>query len=149
MKQLDIFMDPNVPLDHFPSYQTEGAAGFDLSAWLPTGSIIIPAYESRIVNTGIYMMIPEGHEVQIRSRSGLAGKHALFVLNSPGTIDCDYRGEIRVILTNMYTQKYVVASGDRIAQGVLKEAPQANLVRVNSIRHDTARGEHGLGSTGK
>ena len=74
MKQLDIFMDPNVPYDQLPCYQSAGAAGFDISAWLPTGSIIIPAYESRIVNTGIYMMIPEGYEVQIRSRSGLAGK---------------------------------------------------------------------------
>ena len=149
MKKLDIFMDPNVPYDQLPCYQSAGAAGFDISAWLPTGSIIIPAYESRIVNTGIYMMIPEGYEVQIRSRSGLAGKHGLFVLNSPGTIDCDYRGEIRVILTNFNTKKYEIISGDRVAQGVMAPAPQAEIVRVASIRHDTTRGEHGFGSTGK
>lgn len=150
-KTLDIFMDPNVPDEYFPEYQTTGAAGFDIAAWIPThgGQMLIPRGKSKIITTGLYFMIPEGYEVQIRSRSGLAFKEAIFVLNSPGTIDCDYRGEIQVVLQNAGPLDYLVGNGHRIAQAVFKKARQANLRRVTSLRHDTDRGGKGLGSTGK
>lgn len=145
---LEIFMQPEVPYDQLPCYQSAGAAGFDISAWIPTGHITIPSGECQMIATGVHMMIPDGFEVQIRSRSGLAAKHGICVLNAPGTIDCDYRGEVRVILANHGPKKHTIISGDRIAQGVISAAPQCKIVRAHSMRFDTERGEKGFGSTG-
>lgn len=148
-KTLEIFMDEKIPEKYFPKYESEGAAGFDLCAWIPQAMRVIARGETLVLNTGLYFMIPEGYEVQIRSRSGLAAKHGISVLNSPGTIDSDYRGEICIILQNNGPDDYLVCTGDRCAQAVFKKARQAKLKRVTSMRLDTKRGDKGFGSTGK
>ncbi|AWU44050.1 dUTP diphosphatase (plasmid) [Blattabacterium sp. (Cryptocercus kyebangensis)] len=99
----------------FPDYATEGAAGIDLQAYLEK-EIIIPSMERKIIKTGIFIEIPTGYEAQIRPRSGLALRHGLTVLNNPGTIDSDYRGEIKILLINLSRHSFTVKDGDRIAQ---------------------------------
>lgn len=128
-----------------PAYASAGAAGFDLRA---AASISLAPGQYAIVSTGFAMSIPEGLEMQVRPRSGLAAKHGVTVLNAPGTIDCDYRGEIAVILINHGTATFEIARGDRIAQGVIAAAPQVGLVEVDSL-DSTERGSGGFGSTGK
>jgi len=129
-----------------PKYKTLGSSGMDIAAHIVDNIIINPG-EKALVATGISIAIPRGYEVQIRPRSGLAAKKNITVLNSPGTIDADYRGEIKVILINLGKEKFVVESGDRIAQMVVCPVVQASLDEVKELS-DTARGSDGFGSTG-
>jgi dUTP pyrophosphatase len=131
-----------------PSYQTALAAGLDLIAAVPADEAVTIAPGARaLVPTGIAVALPEGFEAQVRPRSGLAVKHGLTVLNSPGTIDADYRGEIQVLLVNLGSESVKIARGMRIAQLVVATVARAHLVEVVSL-DETARGSNGLGSTG-
>jgi dUTP pyrophosphatase len=144
-----------IKLDHFdesfnlPSYETTGAAGADLKASLESkDTMIIMAGARVLIPTGLSFEIPHGYEVQIRPRSGLSLKTDLLVVNSPGTIDCDYRGEVKIIMGNMGVKDYIVNHGDRIAQMVFAPVTQARFETVDSLS-DTDRGSGGFGSTGK
>jgi dUTP pyrophosphatase len=128
-----------------PTYGSEGAAGFDFYA---LENIIVPAHESVLVKTGLSMAIPNGYEIQVRPRSGISLKTPLRVANAPGTIDSDYRGEVCIIIHNTSDSGYEITKHTRIAQGVLKEVPQANFIEVNEL-DDTTRGDSGFGSTGE
>ncbi len=128
-----------------PCYAKEGDAGMDICA---AEDKHISPFNWTTISTGLYLEIPEGYEVQIRSRSGLAAKHGIQVLNSPGTIDSGYRGEIKVILKNNDHIRYNVKKGDRIAQMVVAPITTATLKEVAELS-DSERGEGGLGSTGK
>lgn len=131
-----------------PQYETPLSAGMDLRANIPEDVTISVAPEQTVVvPTGIYTEIPQGYEAQIRSRSGLAAKHSLFVLNSPGTIDGDYRGEWKVILRNEGHHTYEIFPGDRIAQVVFKAVERVGWDTVQELS-ETERGTGGLGSTG-
>jgi dUTP pyrophosphatase len=127
-----------------PNYQTSGASGMDISASKRT---TIPAHGFGIVSTGLFLELPRGLEAQVRPRSGLAFNHGIGVLNSPGTIDSDYRGEIKVILFNMSHDSYVVQPCDRIAQLVFSRIIRIRMVRVQKLR-PTKRGTGGFGHTG-
>jgi len=129
-----------------PHYQTEHSAGVDLYAAV-AGETIIEAGMWKLVPTGIAIAIPEGYEGQVRPRSGLALKHGIGMLNAPGTIDADYRGEIGIILFNFSTKPFSIHRGDRIAQIVFAKIEKAKLVRVD-VLSETARGEGGFGHTG-
>lgn len=132
-----------------PAYQTEEAAGFDLVAALPEAEPIDLAPGARtLVPTGLVFEIPPGYEGQVRPRSGLAMKHGVTVLNSPGTIDADYRGEVKVILVNLGEATFRIARGERIAQFVAAPVTRARLVVVEAVG-DTVRGSGGFGSTGR
>ncbi len=130
-----------------PNYQTLHAAGLDISAFL-LEPIVLKPMERALVPTGLYLEIPVGYEIQIRPRSGLALKHGITVLNSPGTIDADYRGEIKVLLINLGHAEFEITNGERIAQMILArhELIQWQLTEKLS---ETERGEGGYGSTGK
>ena len=128
-----------------PSYATEGASGMDLRA---SEAAVIKAGGRAAVGTGLYIELPEGYEAQVRPRSGLALKHGVTVLNTPGTIDSDYRGEIRVILANFGEEDFSIEPGDRIAQMVFAPVTKAELVRVDELG-ETRRAEGGFGSTGR
>jgi len=128
-----------------PAYQSHQAAGFDLHA---LGGYTIEAGERVLVGTGLSMAIEDGYELQIRPRSGLAYKNGITVLNTPGTIDSDYRGEIKVLLMNHSNETFKVEAGERIAQGVMQAVIQAKISEVEEL-DDTERGEGGFGSTGK
>ncbi|MDK9697761.1 MAG: dUTP diphosphatase [Siculibacillus sp.] len=131
-----------------PAYQTEEAAGFDLVAAVAEDAPVVLAPLGRaLVPTGLVLEIPPGHEGQVRPRSGLALKHGVTVLNSPGTIDADYRGEVKVILVNLGAEPFTVRRGERIAQFIAAKVTRARLVVVASVG-DTARGTGGFGSTG-
>jgi len=130
-----------------PAYHSEGAAGADLCALLPSPVTLLPL-ERKLIPTGISLEIPAGFEAQVRPRSGLALKHGITVLNSPGTIDSDYRGEIGVVLVNLGSEPFVVDNGDRIAQLVLSAVERAFFEAVDCLG-DTVRGAGGYGSTGK
>lgn len=130
-----------------PSYETVNSAGMDLRAYLPDGQIIIKPMQRMLVPTGLFMEIPEGFEGQVRPRSGLAIKHGITVLNSPGTIDADYRGEVKVILINLSDTDFVIESGDRIAQIVFAKCEQMEMSSVD-ILGETERGAGGFGHTG-
>ena len=129
-----------------PEYKTTGAAGADLCALLDS-PLTIPAGRSAMVPTGLFFEIPEGYEVQVRPRSGLAAKSGITVLNTPGTIDSDYRGEIKVILINLGNADFVINSGDRIAQMIVAPVTQAAFTISDSLS-ETERGTGGFGSTG-
>ena len=129
-----------------PSYATIGSAGLDLRAFLKD-SIILRPFERKVIPTGIYISLPIGYEAQVRPRSGLAVKHGLTVINSPGTIDSDYRGEIAVILANLSNSDFEVKNGDRIAQMVITKYEKIRWVNVEKLS-DTDRGHHRFGSTG-
>ncbi|MBX9682877.1 MAG: dUTP diphosphatase [Hyphomicrobium sp.] len=132
----------------FPAYQTDDAAGMDLIAALADGrDIILRAGEHAIIPTGLAMALPPGTEAQVRPRSGLAAKSGVTVLNSPGTIDADYRGEISVILINLGKAPFTVRRGERIAQMILAPVTRARLVAAVTL-DETARGAGGFGSTG-
>lgn len=134
-----------------PEYETEGSAGMDVRAFLPDKNlIIIKPGERVLINTGLYVEIPEGYEIQVRSRSGLAIKRGIFALNSPGTIDSDYRNSIGVILANFGAENFEVKNGDRIAQLVLNEIPKIKWKKVSKQEDlsNTKRGLGGFGSTG-
>ncbi len=130
-----------------PKYMNVGDAGADLFAYLDDDFILHPNCRC-LISTGLSMAIPLGYEVQIRPRSGLAHKYGITVLNSPGTIDSTYRGEIKVILYNSSNENFVIKDGDRIAQMVLKEVPHADFDVVDNL-DETERGDGGFGSTGK
>jgi dUTP pyrophosphatase len=130
-----------------PEYESAGAAGFDLKANIDTPMVIEPL-ERVLVPTGIFMELPHGYECQIRPRSGMAYKYGMCVANAPGTIDEDYRGEIKVIMINLSKEKYIVQPGDRIAQGVINKVERAEFKEVRELSQ-TERGEGGFGHTGK
>ncbi len=146
-----------MPLDHFdpalalPAYETAGAAGMDLRASLHADDraegIQLPSGGRVLVPTGLAMAIPPGFEGQIRPRSGLAARHGLTQLNSPGTVDSDYRGEIMVLMINHGAETYLVRHGERIAQMVIAPVVQAAMVRVDALP-GSERGTGGFGSTG-
>ena len=129
-----------------PKYETSGSSGMDIAAHVENNIIINPG-EKALVSTGFSIAIPTGYEVQIRPRSGLAAKKNITVLNTPGTIDADYRGEIKVILINLGQEKFIIQNGERIAQMVVCPVVQANLEEVTELS-DTKRGSGGFGSTG-
>lgn len=129
-----------------PVYKTEGAAGADVCAFLKNDVVIKPN-ERRLIPTGLFFEIPEGFEVQVRPRSGLALKNGVTVINSPGTIDSDYRGEIQVLLVNFSAEPYTVHSGERIAQLVVAPVTIASWEKTISLS-ESERGEGGWGSTG-
>ncbi len=130
-----------------PSYATLAAAGMDLRANL-TEPITLKSLERVLVPTGLFLEIPVGFEAQIRPRSGLAFKNGLTVLNSPGTIDADYRGEIKIILVNLSKEDFIINDGERVAQMVIAKHEQAEWVQVDELM-ETNRGAGGFGSTGK
>jgi len=129
-----------------PAYATPQSAGMDLRANLEEPVTLHPL-ERRLIPTGLHIALPEGYEAQVRPRSGLALKHGLTVLNTPGTIDADYRGEIGVVLINLSQQDFVVNDGERIAQMVIAQHEQADFVVVEEL-DQTERGEGGYGHTG-
>ena len=130
-----------------PQYETPASAGVDLRANLEE-DIVIESMERVLIPTGLFMEIPVGYEAQVRPRSGLALKHGISVLNSPGTIDADYRGEIKVILANLSKDAFRIQNGERIAQLVIAAHEQAEWVEVEELE-ETSRGAGGFGSTGK
>ena len=129
-----------------PKYETQGASGVDISANI-NEDLTLATNESILVPTGIAVSIPQGFEIQIRPRSGLAAKKGISVLNTPGTIDADYRGEIKVILINHGNEPFIIRNGDRIAQMVVCPVVQAKFEQVDELS-DTERGSGGFGSTG-
>lgn len=143
--KLNIVNNSNNPL---PAYETVNSAGMDLRAYLPDGPVILEPMQRGLIPTGLYMEIPEGYEGQVRPRSGLAIKSGITVLNSPGTIDADYRGQVCVILINLSDKAFVINSGDRIAQLIIAKCEQLEPVQVETLS-ETERGEGGFGHTGK
>lgn len=129
-----------------PQYETPLSAGVDLRANLEAPVTLKPL-ERALIKTGLFIALPEGYEAQVRPRSGLAYKKGISVLNSPGTIDADYRGEIRVILVNLSNEEFIVVDGERIAQMVTAKCEQADFIEVE-VLDETERGAGGFGSTG-
>lgn len=130
-----------------PSYETIASAGMDLRAHI-IDAIVLKPLERKIIPTGLFMELPVGYEAQVRPRSGLAAKHGVSVLNSPGTIDADYRGEIGVILVNLSNDIFTINNGDRVAQMVIAKHERAEWNEVINLS-ETSRGEGGFGSTGR
>ncbi|WP_062230567.1 dUTP diphosphatase [Aureimonas sp. N4] len=130
-----------------PAYASAGAAGADLRAAV-SEDLTIPPLGRALVPSGLVFDIPEGFEIQVRPRSGLAARHGVTVLNAPGTVDCDYRGEVMAILVNLSAEPFTVTRGERIAQLVVAPALQARFAEVESVG-ETARGAGGFGSTGR
>jgi len=130
-----------------PEYATQLSAGVDLRAFI-NENIVLKPLERMLVPTGLFIELPEGFEAQIRPRSGLAFKNGITVLNSPGTIDADYRGEIKVLLVNLSSENFEIQNGERIAQMVIAKHEQAKFVSVD-ILNETQRGDGGFGHTGK
>ncbi len=130
-----------------PGYSTELSAGMDIRAYLKE-EILLKPLQRALIPTGLYIQLPEGYEAQIRPRSGLALKHGISILNTPGTIDADYRGEIGVIIVNLSNDDFVIKSGERICQMVISKHETANWDQVE-ILDETARGAGGFGHTGK
>jgi dUTP pyrophosphatase len=143
-----------VPLPHFeglalPAYETDGAAGMDLRAAVAADAPITLAPGQRVMApTGLTIALPRGYEAQVRPRSGLAAKHGVTCLNTPGTIDADYRGEVKVILINLGQEPFVIARGERIAQMVIAPVTRGAFEVVATL-DETARGAGGFGSTGR
>ena len=134
--------------NNLPAYETASSAGMDLRAYLPEGPITLKPMQRMLIPTGLFMEIPEGCEGQVRPRSGLAIKSGITVLNTPGTIDADYRGEVKIILINLSDSDFVINSGDRVAQIVFAKCEQMEVVNVETLS-DTERGAGGFGHTGK
>ncbi|MBD5397570.1 dUTP diphosphatase [bacterium] len=132
--------------NELPAYATELSAGMDLRAFLPEPVVLAPGAYA-MIPTGLHIELPDGYEAQVRPRSGLAAKNGVTVLNAPGTIDADYRGEIKVILINHSATPFTVHSGDRIAQMIVARYEKVSWVSADSLS-DTARGEGGFGHTG-
>jgi dUTP pyrophosphatase len=135
--------DPRVSL---PQYESEGAAGLDIRAFLDS-ELVVPSLGRAQVPTGLFLEIPPGFEAQVRPRSGLAARRGVTVLNSPGTIDSDYRGELEIILINLGSEPFTVQNGDRIAQLVVSPVCRAVVLEAESLS-ETKRGSGGFGSTG-
>ena len=130
-----------------PSYETSGSSGLDLTALIES-EVTIPPKKSALISTGLSIAIPDDTEVQIRPRSGLAAKSNITVLNTPGTIDSDYRGEIKIIIFNHGNKEFIINNNDRIAQMILTPVVKMELEEIESLP-ETIRGEGGFGSTGK
>ena len=130
-----------------PQYATDWSAGVDLRAFLPE-SVVLKPMQRYLIPTGIYIELPKGYEAQIRPRSGLAIKHGITVLNTPGTIDADYRGEIKVILINLSDKEFTINNGDRICQMIISKHERIDWIQVEKL-NDTNRGDGGFGHTGK
>lgn len=137
----------NISGQPLPDYATDGSAGMDLRAWLPEPVELQPL-ERKLIPTGLFIELPQGYEAQVRPRSGLAIKQGITCLNSPGTIDSDYRGEIKIVLINLSSEPQVLAPGDRIAQMVVQKVERISWQPVESLT-ETSRSEGGFGSTGK
>ena len=133
--------------NQLPTYETASSAGMDLRAFTDA-DIVLKPFERKLIPTGLYIELPDGYEAQIRPRSGLAIKSGITVLNSPGTIDADYRGEIKVILINLSDTDFTIKSGDRICQMVIAKHEKAEFIEVEEIS-ETERGAGGFGHTGK
>ena len=129
-----------------PEYQTPGSAGADLHAYL-TEPVTLNPMERKLIPTGLFVELPVGYELQVRPRSGLALKYGITVLNTPGTVDSDYRGELCVLLVNFGSEPFTVRNGDRIAQAVVAQAVQVSFVQTDALSK-TERGADGYGSTG-
>lgn len=143
MIQIKVINKGHQPL---PTYATAQSAGMDLRANIEDPQILKPM-ERKLIATGLYIALPEGYEAQIRPRSGLALKHGITVLNTPGTIDADYRGEIKVLLVNFSDKEFVINDGERIAQMVIAQHEQGQFVEVTQL-DETDRGAGGYGHTG-
>lgn len=137
----------NESAHQLPEYETIASAGMDLRANISEAVILKPLARA-IIKTGLFIELPVGVEAQVRPRSGLAAKHGLTVLNSPGTVDADYRGEIGVILVNLSDTDFKIENGERIAQLVIAKHERADWIEVEQL-NETSRGEGGFGSTGK
>ncbi len=137
----------NLSDNPLPAYETALSAGMDLRANL-TEPVIIKPLARYMVPTGLYIELPPGYEAQVRPRSGLAAKYGITLLNSPGTVDADYRGEIKVIIVNLSSDDFTVNHGDRIAQMVVAKHERASLVQTDTL-NNTERGEGGFGHTGR
>lgn len=137
----------NTSTNELPAYQTAGAAGLDIRANLEEPIVLAPL-QRVLVPTGLYLEIPEGYEVQVRPRSGLAAKHGITVINAPGTIDSDYRGEVKVPIVNLSDESFTIAHGERIAQMIFAKYERVTFQQVEELS-DTQRGTAGFGSTGK
>ena len=142
--QIKIINTSHHPL---PKYETSQSAGLDLRAFLPDGPVTLKPLQRGLVKTGLFMELPAGYEAQVRPRSGLALKKGVTVLNSPGTIDSDYRGEICVILINLSSEDFIINDGERIAQMVIARHETAEFIEVE-VLSETERGEGGYGHTG-
>ncbi|EKY09061.1 dUTP diphosphatase [Capnocytophaga sp. Marseille-Q4570] len=137
----------NTSTNELPAYQTAGAAGLDIRANLEEPIVLAPLQRT-LVPTGLFLEIPEGYEVQVRPRSGLAAKHGITVINAPGTIDSDYRGEVKVPIVNLSDESFTIAHGERIAQMIFAKYERVTFQQVEELS-DTQRGTAGFGSTGK
>lgn len=142
--QIKIVNISQLPL---PQYATDGASGVDLRAHMNEPIELLPMQRT-LVPTGIFLEIPHGYEAQIRPRSGLAVKHGITCLNTPGTIDSDYRGEIKIVLINLSTEPHIIQPGDRVAQMVFQKVEQVEWLQAENLS-DTHRSAGGFGSTGK
>lgn len=143
--RIDIVNTSHHPL---PAYQTEHAAAMDAHAFLPNGPLKIAPFERVAVPTGLFIALPPGYEMQVRSRSGLSFKNGIIAVNSPGTIDADYRGEVKILLANISQDEYEVEDGDRIAQLVIAKCERAEWREVKEL-DETNRGTGGFGHTGR
>tara|TARA_B100000902_G_C27174484_1_gene845627 strand:+ start:206 stop:652 length:447 start_codon:yes stop_codon:yes gene_type:complete len=143
--EIQIVNKSNNPI---PKYESNQAAGLDLRANLPQGPIVFEPGQRKLIPTGLHIALPDGFEAQVRPRSGLAYKHGITVLNTPGTIDADYRGDIGVILINHGQEAFEVNSGDRIAQLIITRYERVVLSKTDAL-NETRRGVKGFGSTGK
>lgn len=130
-----------------PAYETEGSSGMDLRAFIEN-VIMLEPLERRLIPTGLFIELPKGYEAQVRPRSGLAIKQGITCLNSPGTVDADYRGELKVVLINLSNEPQALHPGDRVAQMVVQKVEKVTLVQVHEIS-STTRGDGGFGHTGK
>lgn len=142
--QVKVIKEKNIEL---PKYETEGSAGMDVRANIEE-PIILKSLDRILISTGLKVAIPEGYEIQVRPRSGLAIKHGITMLNSPGTIDSDYRGELKVIVVNLSNEDFTIKPNERIGQLVLNKIEQIEFIEVQEL-DDTERGEGGFGHTGK
>lgn len=143
MLNLPIINKSNNPL---PEYQSTQSAGVDLRAFVSEDEVLRPM-ERKLIGTGLYMALPEGYEAVVRPRSGMAFKHGITVINTPGTIDADYRGEIKIALINLSTEDFTIKNGDRIAQMVVNKYEQVTFNLTDQL-DDTERGAGGYGHTG-
>ena len=146
MKQLKVRII-NRSGNPLPAYSTPESAGMDVHAWLPDGPVTLMPGHRALIGTGLYMELPAGYECQVRPRSGLALRHGISIVNSPGTVDADYRGEVGVILINLGQEPFTVTSGERICQIVIKEYVPVQWDEVSSL-DPSERGDGGFGHTG-
>lgn len=137
----------NTSNNSLPAYETDGAAGMDVKAYVQQPVKLMPL-QRQLIPTGLFIELPSGFEAQVRPRSGLAFKHGITCLNSPGTIDSDYRGEIKVLLINLSQEEHVISNGDRIAQLIISPVNKVSWSEV-SVLEETKRGAGGFGHTGK